>query len=117
MIYAQRMLLGADQTTYTIALDQRPIDPANGPGRRGQIRAGQQVRLPLHALSPGEHGLTLTYWPDRDEPAQTTGVAFTVRPPAAGLAVVPVGVGVGVAAAVVATTWWAHRRHPLGAAR
>lgn len=37
--------------------------------------------------------LTLTYQPDQDEPAQTTSVAFTVRPLAAGLPVLPVGVG------------------------
>ncbi len=40
VIYAQRMLLGADQTTYTIALDQRPSDPANGPSQPAQIRGG-----------------------------------------------------------------------------
>ncbi len=61
--------------------------------------------------------LTLTYQPDRDEPAQTTSVAFTVRPLAAGLPVLPVGVGVGVAAVAVAAAWWAGRRHLLGAAR
>jgi hypothetical protein len=117
VIYAQRTLLGADQTTYTMTLDQRPIDPANGPSQPGQIRAGQQARLSLHALSPGVHRLTLTYQPDSDEPAQSTSVAFTVRRPGAGLSVVPVGVGLGVAAAVVAAAWWARRRHLLGAAR
>jgi hypothetical protein len=61
--------------------------------------------------------LTLTYQPDQDEPAQTTSVAFTVRPPAAGLPVLPVGVGVGVAAVAVAAAWWARRRRLLGAAR
>ncbi len=74
VIYAQRMLLGADQTTYTIALDQRPSDPANGPSLASPPRS-----------------------------ALASNCACL---PAAGLPVVPVGVGAAVATAVVAATAW-----------
>lgn len=122
-IYAQRMLGGIDQVAYTLTLDQHPIDPAsgrsaNGP-RSGQIRAGQQARVPLHDLSPGNHRLALRYRPDRDAPVMSTTVAFTVRPAAAGLPTVPVIVGLGLvlAAATGVTAWWARRRRLVGAAR
>lgn len=123
VIYAQRMLGGIDQVAYTLALDQHPIDPASGrpanSPRPGQIRASQQVRVPLHDLSPDEHRLTLRYRPDRDAPVVSTTVAFTVRPAAAGLPMVPVAVGLGLvlAAAAGATAWWARRRHLVGVTR
>lgn len=123
VIYAQRMLLGAEQTTYTLQLDQRPIEAANGPAQPSKIRAGQQVHVPLHDLRPGTHQLTITYRPDTDEPKMTTTAAFTVRPAPAGVPVAPVATGAGVAlvAMVAAAAWWARRRRrrrlPVGAAR
>lgn len=117
VIYAQRTLGGVEQVAYTLTLDQRPIDPGTGrlAAGSGQIRAGQRVRVPLHDLSPGAHQLKVSYRPDQDEPVMTTTAAFTVRSaPAGSWPVVPVAIGVGLAAAAgAAAAWWARRRRVL----
>jgi hypothetical protein len=122
VIYAQRTLGGIDQVAYTLTLDQKPVDPASGDvgaARPAQIRAGQQTHVPLHDLAPGQHRLALRYRPDRDEPAMSDTVAFTVRAPAArNLPTVPVAIGIGLvlAATAGATTWWVRRRRANGPA-
>jgi hypothetical protein len=117
VIYAQRTLGGVEQVAYTLTLDQRPIDPATGrlAAGSGQIRAGQRVRVSLHDLSAGAHQLKVSYRPDQDEPVMTTTAAFTVRSaPAGNWPVVPIAIGVGLAAlAGAAVAWWARRRRVL----
>lgn len=82
VVRAQPALNGVEETSFTVALDGRPLDPSTGrPGERGPsipIRLHETKRIPLRGLEPGAHRVTVTYRSDVHAAPRENTVVFTV---------------------------------------
>ena len=85
VIFAQPTLAGVDHTTFTVALDARPLDPTTGRTTAVPVPAIIAVSttrtVVLDHLTPGKHQATVTYRPDVDEPLTRTSVDFVTTSP------------------------------------
>lgn len=71
------------EAVFTLTLDERPVasDGSVGSGSiftSFSLRAGETLRLPLQAVSPGAHELRLAYQADPDDPRADVVRRFTV---------------------------------------
>jgi len=114
LVFAQQMLAGVPQTTFSASLDGHPLDPATGrlvpQTEATAIRVGTETRIPLRGLAKGRHELAIAYRPDTHMSILHVAVNFTVgdrsfRQP---LAVAVLGVAT---ATVVALAVLGVRRH------
>jgi hypothetical protein len=82
VVFAQPTLGGVDGTTFTVAVDGRPLDPRTGGFAPRPVpvavRVGERATVPMRDLPPGDHRLEITYQPDTDEPPHSLTVDFRV---------------------------------------
>lgn len=87
VLFAQPTLAGVAQTTYTVTVDGRTVDPAAGSfaphATSAVIHVGTEARIPLRGLGRGGHVVTISYRPDADMAVVDTSVSFTAGGPGA----------------------------------
>lgn len=85
VVRAQPALNGVEETSFTVTLDGRPLDPGTGrladDTRPIPIRLHETERIPLRGLEPGPHRVTVTYRPDVDAAPRKETVVFSVTDP------------------------------------
>lgn len=116
-VFAQAAIAGVEETSFTVDLDGRPLDPASGRPAAAPveviIRVDETKQIPVRGLSDGEHTLTVTARPHEGEAPQQGSVQIVsgARPVGGVIALAVVGV---VVVAVLLTVGFLVRRGRTG---
>jgi hypothetical protein len=112
-VFAQAAIAGVEETSFTVDLDGRPLDPVSGlPAPvpvMVPIRVDQTKRIPVRDLADGEHTLTVTSQPHEGEPPQQGSVRFVAGTRGVGGVVAP-ALGIGAILAMLLTVGLLARR-------
>jgi len=115
VLFAQPTLAGVAQTTYTVSLDGRTVDPATGrlapKATSAVIHVGSEARIPLRGLGRGGHVVMISYRPDADMPVVDTSVSFTAGGPGARTPLFSSTLPIAVVVVLGALVLLALRRH------